>query len=120
MKELMTTRVALNSEILTAVRLATGGVCSLVGLNVDDSEDCKVCVTESLLLLQHGGFPTASVRFEEENGLHVRIEGEGELLPTQETEADEIATLLLTALVEGLKMEKRDGKVVAVRFYLGL
>ena len=55
MDELLSLRVALSPDVMTTVRLATGGVCSLVSLSYDDGEDCKVCVTESLLLLVRGG-----------------------------------------------------------------
>ena len=51
----------LTGEYLTTVRLTTGGLCALVGFNVDETEDFKVCVTESLLILKRNGYETASV-----------------------------------------------------------
>ena len=68
----------LGSEIMTTVRLAVGGVCSLLGFGIDAAEDCKVCVTESLLLLLHGGCERAKLSFERGEMLRVLIEGEGE------------------------------------------
>ena len=44
----------LTGEYLTTVRLTTGGLCALAGFDVDEAEDYKVCVTESLLILKHG------------------------------------------------------------------
>ena len=55
MNALIDLKIPLESDLMTTVRLLTGGVCSLVGLGLEESEDCKVCVTESLLLLKHGG-----------------------------------------------------------------
>ena len=40
MEELLTLNVLLKNELMTTVRLATGGVCSLEGLSLDGSEDC--------------------------------------------------------------------------------
>ena len=37
----------LMGEYLTTVRLTTGGLCSLVGFDVDSAEDYKVCVTRN-------------------------------------------------------------------------
>ena len=71
----MTLELALKNELMTTVRLATGGVCSLAGLGLDDSEDCKVCVTESLLLLKHRGYLSAEIRYGYEDGFEISIEG---------------------------------------------
>ena len=63
MKEYLCLQVPLRREMMTAVRLAAGGVCSAAGMSYDDGEDCKVCVTESLLLLLRRGFSSARVSF---------------------------------------------------------
>lgn len=63
MNEVLSLRLALSPDVMTTVRLATGGVCSLLSLSYDDGEDCKVCVTESLLLLLRGGYAHARVVF---------------------------------------------------------
>ena len=39
-----------DSEYMTALRLAVGAVCSITDADVDCVEDMKVCVTESCLL----------------------------------------------------------------------
>ena len=51
------------SDFLTTVRLATGGVCAVSGLDVDYTEDIKVCVTEGLLILKRNGYARARVSF---------------------------------------------------------
>ncbi len=119
MKEMMTLRLRLESDYLTTVRLATGGICSLAGLNLDDSEDCKVCVTESLLVLMHAGYRAATLRFCDEEGVAVRICGEeltgaGEISPE-----DEISFALLGALVPDLHVEKEGDTVSGISFRFG-
>ena len=118
MKELLSLRFPLGSDILTTVRLATGGVCSLAGLNLDESEDCKVCVTESLLLLQHGGSRAARLAFYSDNGLKVEIASEEAGAPEPHAE-DEISLALLSALVKNLAIERENGRLSCVKFRFG-
>lgn len=108
--------IGLNREILTTVRLTTGGVCSLVGLNMDESEDCKVCVTESLLLLMHSGFRAARLSFTESGGVSVKIEGEDFTAPTESYPDDEISSALLSALAGSVNMHREDGRLKAIEF----
>lgn len=119
MKELLTLGVRLQSEFMTTVRLATGGVCSLAGLDMDESEDCKVCVTESLLLLMHRGYRAADIRFSGEEALSVLIEGREYGGETGEFAEDEISAALLSALAENVNMQKEDGCLRAIGFRFG-
>lgn len=120
MERLMTLRFPLKRELMTTVRLATGGVCSLAGLNVDESEDCKLCVTESLLLLLYAGYPAAKISFDMEDSLGVSLEGEGDAEGSvPPAEGEEISVALLQALVEGLEMTKEDGGVRRIFFRFG-
>ena len=48
-----------DSEYMTALRLSCGAVCSLRGMDVDETEDFKVCVTESAIMLKNCGFEKA-------------------------------------------------------------
>lgn len=116
MKELMNIRIPLGSDMMTTVRLATGGVCSLKGLDLDASEDCKVCVTESLLLIRHAGFGHATIVFSEDDGLLVAIEGQGVCETAVPAPEDEISAALLEALAEDVRMEKCEGGITAVFF----
>ncbi len=115
MKRLLSLDLPLGSEIMTTVRLATGGICSLAGLDLDRSEDCKVCVTESLLLLMHAGFREARISFFGEDALFVRVEGleRGESAPS---DADEISEALLGALAGSVVFDRADGAIVRVSF----
>ena len=65
----------LTGEYLTTVRLTTGGLCSLVGFDVDTAEDYKVCVTESLLILKRNGFTTADILFTVGEALGCKVVG---------------------------------------------
>ncbi len=116
MKEIVCIRVPLGSEIMTTVRLATGGVCALLGMDIDASEDCKVCVTESLLLLLHAGYQKAELTFSEEEGLHIAIAGMGGREGAVCAPEDEISAALLEALAEGVSMEKEGGAFCSVSF----
>ena len=75
MKKVFDLHCPISREVMTAVRLATGAVCSLAGLDLDRGEDCKVCVTESLLLLTHEGFSEANVHFSWVDRLETDEEG---------------------------------------------
>ncbi len=116
MNALIDLKIPLQSELMTTVRLLTGGVCSLVGLGLEESEDCKVCVTESLLLLKHGGFSSAHLVFTRERGVHVLIAGEeggGEAVSSLE---EEISVALLEALVKDLCIEKTEAGASCISF----
>ena len=116
MKNLLSLNFELNRELMTTLRLTTGGVCSLAGLDMDETEDCKVCVTESLLLLMHCGYPSARVSFSEDGGLLVRIEAEGEAKTLEESPEDKISSALLFALAQEVNMEKEKDCLKAIGF----
>lgn len=116
MKRLLELCLPLESGLMTTARLATGGICSLVGLDLDASEDCKVCLTESLLLLTHRGFSAARILFCEEEGLLVRAFGEGEPSEEEERAEDEISFALLDALNDSVTTRREDGRLVEVSF----
>lgn len=114
MKDLMRIELPLGGDIMTTVRLATGGICSLAGMDLETSEDCKVCVTESLLLLLHAGFSRAAVCFlSGESGLHIDIAGMGAMSEVICVPEDEISEALLGALATRVSFEKR-GRLVGV------
>lgn len=99
MMKLLSLDFPLTPDIMTTVRLVTGGVCALVGFGIDDAEDCKVCVTESLLMLLHGGAASASLRFDRGDSLKISLEAENASKASDEAE---ISIALLNALVDDL------------------
>lgn len=110
MTKLMSLEFPLKSEMMTTVRLVTGGVCSVAGLNLDESEDCKVCVTESLLLLARRGYTQAKVSFGGEGRLEVVLEGAAKTFaPDERSAEEEISIALLSALVDNLQIGETGG-----------
>lgn len=106
----------LDPGIMTTVRLATGGVCALAGFGIEDTEDCKVCVTESLLLLLHGGAESASLVFERGEKLNVVIEAEH--CRARNNSEEEISVALLSALAENFHVSA-EGDVTRISFGFG-
>lgn len=91
----------IESSLLTTVRLTVGGLASAAGLDVDETEDFKVCVTESLLLFRRNGFVGGKAHFEIKEGeLCARITAEGQGKAEEQTVEDEISMALLGALVD--------------------
>ena len=107
----------LSGEYLTTVRLTVGGLCALAEFDVDSAEDCKVCVTESLLILKRNGFASAKLCFTRGETLGVEIEGET-LGESVENDGDDgISYALLNALLGTVEFVKDgDGKVVKIAF----
>lgn len=106
-----------DNSLLTTVRLCVGGLASAAGLDVDEVEDFKVCVTESLLLFKRNGYSLAKAHFEtEENSLRVKLlaDGKGEKAENADLE-DEISFALLGALVDEANFDKgEDGRFYGV------
>ena len=102
-----------SGDYLTTVRLTTGGLCALAEFDVDSTEDFKVCVTESLLILKRRGYQKADITFTIGEALGCRIEGVGEPLQAEENVEDEISYALLNALLGKVEFGKKDGGRVA-------
>ena len=109
------------SDFLTTVRLATGGVCAVSGLDVDYTEDIKVCVTEGLLILKRNGYARARVSFFfAENGkIKCALSGleQGGNAKEAGSADDEISFALLSALVAENNVTRNGETVPAITFY---
>lgn len=117
--EKFTIAMPLTGEYLTTVRLTTGGLCALAGFDVDATEDFKVCVTESLLILKRNGFISAHIDFtiDEELGCEVcGIDGCGN---AEESFEDEISKSLLSALLGKVEFYKNSENKVERIFFKG-
>ena len=107
----------LTGEYLTTVRLTTGGLCSLVGFDVDFAEDFKVCVTESLLLLKRGGFTTATIDYTIGEALGCQVVGVEKGGKKENSPEDEISCALLSALLGDVEWDTDEhGEVRGIRF----
>ena len=106
----------LTGEYLTTVRLTTGGLCSLAGFDVDGTEDFKVCVTESLLILKRNGFSSAVIDFSVDEALGCVVRGKD--IDGERTDAfeDEISYALLSALLGKVELIKDGDRVVRIEF----
>jgi hypothetical protein len=89
----------LTGEYLTTVRLTTGGLCALAGFDVDTTEDFKVCVTESLLILKRGGFLTATIAFTIGETLACVAQGNDLTDEIEDSIENEISRALLLSLI---------------------
>ena len=92
-------QLPLTGEYLTTVRLTTGGLCALAGFDVDSTEDFKVCVTESLLILKRNGYKNATIDFTVGEALGVVISGVDACENVAEDFENEISRALLEALL---------------------
>ena len=96
----------LAGEYLTTVRLMTGGLCALVGFDVDTAEDFKVCVTESLLILKRNGYRLAELAFCVGETLAFSVCGRDKTGEAEDGLENEISHALLQALVGKVDFEK--------------
>ncbi len=107
----------LTGEYLTTVRLTVGGLCALAGFDVDSSEDYKVCVTESLLILKRNGYTRANLDFTIAEELGCAVCGMEKTGKTEESIEDEISRALLSALVGKVDFAlDSDGNVAKIVF----
>lgn len=107
----------LTGEYLTTVRLTTGGLCALVGFDVETAEDYKVCVTESLLILKRNGFTRAALNFTVGETLACAVCGEAQTGEKENAIEDEISRALLSALLGEVQfIDGADGRVEKIVF----
>lgn len=96
-------------EYFTTVRLTTGGICALANFDVDSTEDFKVCVTESLLILKRNGYQEAKIEYAVGEQLSCKITGVNAGSCPQESIEDEISYALLNALLGKVDFIQNDG-----------
>ena len=106
----------LEGEYFTTVRLTTGGLCALAGFDLDSTEDFKVCVTESLLILKRNGFKRVSICFEVGEMLECTLAGVGEPTDKEEGMEDESSYARLDALLGKVEFEKEQERVLKISF----
>lgn len=94
-----------DSEYMTAVRLVVGAICSIADEDIDITEDFKVCVTESCLILKNGGFDEVELSFSVADGVMATVSGiGGAALPAGD---NEFSLALVSALVSSCEIEKQ-------------
>ena len=107
----------LTGEYLTTVRLTTGGICALADFDVDSTEDFKVCVTESLLILKRNGFSKATIDFTVSDMLSCSICGVGAYGEKTDELEEEISRALLSALLGKVEFAtNEENRVIKISF----
>lgn len=119
MKDIFSLSLPLGSAYLTTARLTVGGICALANLDIDKTEDIKVCVTEGLLLLSRNGFSRAQVMLSVEENLSISLQGEGERGEAKDADEDEISYALLAALSDEASFAD-DGKAFVITLVNGI
>ncbi len=96
----------------TAIRLVAGAVCMLNDENIDDIEDFKVCVTESLLVMKSCGYESAECAFSAEGGTSCEIKGFGGSPVAGDSD---MSLALIGALVGSCNIEKNGDVIEIIR-----
>jgi serine/threonine-protein kinase RsbW len=114
MSEIVKVDIPAKAEHLLVVRLAASGICSRLGMGIEQMEDVKAAVAEACLIMIHdrAGYRRLTVAFEYSDSLWVTVGG---CEPGGEANDDEIDADFSLALLEALtdKTTVGDG---AVRF----
>lgn len=102
-----------DSEYLTAVRLVVGAVCAQSDKDLDCTEDFKVCVTESCLILKNCGYENAEITFKvyAKNGVCAEVRGTG---GTPCAGDNDFSLALISALVSSCDIEKAGEAICKV------
>lgn len=99
-----------DSEYMTALRLVAGAVCALHDVALDDMEDFKVCVTESVIIMKNSGFESVRVSFSGES-VECTVVGEG----GTPAEGDcELSLALIAAMIESCDIHSRGGVISSI------
>lgn len=97
-----------DSEFMTALRLTVGAVCAAADVDVDSSEDMKVCVTESCLFLKGCGYESVTIELGCDGGVTACVCGGGGY---PEDKDNGFSLALISALVSSCEIEKKNGLV---------
>lgn len=104
-----------DSEFMAALRLVVGVVCSAADVDVDASEDMKVCVTESCLLLKSCGYKSIKAELSAGDGVTASVTGYGGAVKEAE---NEFSLALISALVSSCEISRESGVIKTVTIKL--
>jgi serine/threonine-protein kinase RsbW len=110
----------LKKEYFTTIRLATGGICSQAGFDIDDIEDFKLCVSEACLLLMRNDYCKAFVEFKINGGLTAVISGGDckKINNMNDEIAENFSFSLLNELVSEVEFIKQDNIIKQIKLVL--
>jgi serine/threonine-protein kinase RsbW len=114
MSEIVKINIPAKAEHLLVVRLAASGICSRLGMAIEQMEDVKAAVAEACIIMIHdqAGYERLDVCFEYSDHLWVSATGE---TPGDAPHDDEIDADFSLALLEALT-EKTEVGAGFVRF----
>ena len=112
MKELCVQFDLQDDKYFTALRLVAGAICNLAQKDVDSSEDFKVCVSESALILKNNGYSSVKALFSANGGAQAVICGEGKINGVSGD--NELSLALIGALVDSCDFKEEDGVISSV------
>ncbi len=106
MGETVTITIPAKAEHLLVVRLAASGICSRLGMGIEQMEDTKAAVAEACLVMIHDrqGFERLEITFVYSDSLRVSVDGRNPgVLTAREEDIDaDLSLALLEALTEQL------------------
>jgi serine/threonine-protein kinase RsbW len=112
MSEIVSINIPAKAEHLLVVRLAASGICSRLGMGIEQMEDVKAAVAEACLIMIHdkAGYSRLAISFEYSDELWVSVAGEGSGSEQNDDEIDaDFSLVLLEALTD--KTEVAEGVV---------
>lgn len=114
MSECVRVDIPSKAEHLLVVRLAASGICSRLGMGIEQMEDVKAAVAEACLIMIHdrAGYARLNVSFDYSDHLWVAVTGEE---PGGEPHGEDIDADFSLALLEALT-DKTEVSGGCVRF----
>ncbi len=117
MKKRIKLSLPLISECVVSARLTAGVVCSILKLDIDQTEDVKLCVSEACNILLGQNFCVAEISFDFEDKLAMEVSGiscgdehmaEGETF--------DLSVMLLNALSDSTEFVSHEGLIQKISF----
>jgi len=120
MSDRITLQIPSKPDYLLTARLAASSVASRMGFDVNDIEDIKTAIAESLLIIIHQNKSAAiAIAFlNEGESLTVEVEGVLGDVPEIEFENEDISLsrYLIEALADDSNFEENDGLIGKIQF----
>ncbi|MDD4002896.1 MAG: hypothetical protein PHE12_01720 [Clostridia bacterium] len=111
-------QIPLCTNNLLCARLAASAVCSLLNINIEETEDIKVSVNESCLMFMRYNYKKAKLSFIMGNPLTIVIEAEGVCEKHRfKDNNEEIGLILLDSLVDEVKYERKNELISQITLY---
>ena len=117
MKKTIKLSLPLLSECIISARLTAGVICSILKLDIDQTEDIKLCVSEACNILLNQNFCTAEITFDFEDNLKLEFFGtsctKGQLSTNDSTD---LSVMLLNALSDSAEFFENEGIINKICF----